>query len=135
MTISVIIPVYNAENFLNECLNSIINQTYENLEIICINDGSTDNSLNILKKFSKKDTRIKIFTTDNCGQGSARNLGLNNASGEYISFIDADDWIRLDTYEILYSKIYQSDLDLLFFQMINFIDSTGEFIETDLYNY
>lgn len=135
VTISVIIPIYNAEKFLNKCLNSIINQTYENLEIICINDGSTDNSLKILKKFSKRDCRIKVFTTDNYGQGSARNLGLNNASGDYISFIDADDWIRKDTYELLYSKINKFDLDLLFFRMINFIESTGEFIETELYNY
>ena len=133
--ISVIVPIYNAEKYLKKCLNSIIHQTFKDLEILCINDGSTDNSLKIIQDFSKKDARIKIFNTSNNGQGSARNLGLKHAAGEYISFIDADDWIVEDAYEKLYYKSNKYDLDILFFQMINYINSSGNLIESDLYNY
>ena len=85
-TISVIVPVYNVEKYLSKCLESIINQTYQNLEIICVDDGSTD-------------TRIKIITRQNGGLSAARNTGLKNATGEFISFVDSDDWIDLETYE------------------------------------
>ena len=133
--ISVIIPIFNAEKYLSKCLNSIIRQTFENIEIICVNDGSTDNSLNILNKYSKKDDRIKVFSIENHGQGFARNLGLSKANGEYISFIDADDWIEKDSFIMLYEKLKLFDLDILFFQMVNYINSTGELVESDLYNY
>lgn len=133
--ISVIIPVYNAEKYIKRCLNSIIHQSFNDLEILCVNDGSTDKSLNIIQKFSKKDKRIKIFNTSNNGQGSARNLGLKYAKGEYISFIDADDWIKKDMYQKLYHKSKENDLDILFFQMINYINSSGRYVESDLYNY
>ena len=133
--VSVIIPVYNAGKYIKKCLNSIINQSLNEIEIICINDGSTDDSLNILNKFANKDHRIKIFSTKNLGQGHARNLGLNEASGRYISFIDADDWIELNTLELLYHKANLLDLDLLFFQMVNYIEDSGNFFETELYNY
>lgn len=133
--ISVIIPIYNAEKYLKQCLNSVIIQNFNNIEIICINDGSTDNSQKILEKFSKKDNRFKIITTSNKGQGSARNLGLKHAKGEYISFIDADDWIEKNTYSLLYDKAKKNNLDMLFFQMINYMQDSGEFVETELYNY
>lgn len=133
--ISVIIPIFNAEKYLSKCLNSIIHQTFENIEIICVNDGSTDNSLNILNKYSKKDDRIKVLSIENHGQGFARNLGLSKANGEYISFIDADDWIEKDSFMMLYEKLKLFDLDILFFQMVNYINSTGELVESDLYNY
>ena len=90
--VSVIIPVYNTEIYLNECLNSIINQTLENIEIICIDDGSADNSLNILNGFKQKDSRIKVFTQENAGPGIARNKGISIATGEFICFIDSDDY-------------------------------------------
>lgn len=103
--ISIIIPVYNVQEHLNHCLNSVIKQTYTNLEIICINDGSTDNSLNILQKYSQKDNRIKIINKQNGGLSSARNAGLKAFTGEYVFFLDSDDYIHPQTIEILYNGI------------------------------
>ena len=95
--VSVIIPIHNTAKYLKKCLNSVIKQTYTNLEIILINDGSTDNSASIIDKFAKKDARIKVFTNQVAqGVSSARNIGLENASGEYINFIDGDDWVTKD---------------------------------------
>ena len=100
--ISVIVPVYNGEKFLDKCLNSIINQNYKNLEIILVNDGSTDKSLEICKKFAAKDSRIKIFSKENGGQASARNFALDRIYGAYVSFVDDDDWIRPECYSTLH---------------------------------
>ena len=97
--LSVIIPVYNVEPYLEQCLDSVVNQTYKNLEIICINDGSTDNSLKILEKFQQKDNRIKIINQENKGVSAARNAGLDIATGEYITFVDSDDYLELNAYE------------------------------------
>jgi len=97
--LSVIIPVYNVEPYLEQCLDSVINQTYKNLEIICINDGSTDNSLKILEKYQKKDSRIKLINQKNKGLSGARNAGLDVAKGEYIAFVDSDDYLELNAYE------------------------------------
>ena len=97
--ISVIVPVYNVEKYLSKCLDSIINQTYKNLEIICVDDGSTDSSPMILEEYAQKDSRIKIITRQNGGLSSARNTGVKNATGEFVSFVDSDDWIDLETYE------------------------------------
>ena len=91
--ISIVVPVYNKESYLENCLNSIINQSYKNLEILLINDGSTDSSLDILKKFKKKDNRIKIINKKNEGATKSRNLGIDIAQGKFITFIDADDYI------------------------------------------
>ncbi|WP_296790749.1 glycosyltransferase family 2 protein [uncultured Methanobrevibacter sp.] len=132
--VSVIVPVYNGEKYLNQCLDSISNQTLENIEIICINDGSSDNTSSILKKYSSKDNRFKIITTENRGQGCARNSALNEAIGEYISFVDADDWIESDSLELLYKKAKSDDLDMVFFQMVNYMQSSDNFVSTDLYN-
>lgn len=101
--VSVIIPVYNVEQYLDQCLDSVINQTYSCLEIIVVNDGSTDNSKSILEKYEKADPRIKLINKTNGGQSSARNMGLDVATGEWVSFVDADDWIELDMYEKLLS--------------------------------
>ena len=100
--ISVIVPVYNVEKYLPQCLNSIINQTYENLEIIFINDGSTDNSGNICDEYAKRNSRIKAIHKENGGASSARNIGLDICKGDNIGFVDSDDWIELDMYESLY---------------------------------
>ena len=110
--ISVIIPVYNVERFLKKCLESVINQTLSDLEIICINDGSTDKSLSILNSFAQKDNRIIVINQDNQGQSYARNAGLSIATGKYIGFVDSDDWIDLDFYEKLYNtaKKYNADI-------------------------
>lgn len=98
--ISIIVPVYNVEKYLPKCLDSLVNQTYKNLEIICINDGSQDDSFIILKKYEEQDKRIKIISQKNSGVSVARNTALNMAIGKYIMFVDGDDWIEVDTCQI-----------------------------------
>ena len=112
--VSVIVPVYNVEDYLKECLDSIINQTLRDIEIICIDDCGTDNSINILKEYAKKDDRIRIIShKENKGLGPARNTGINEAKGEYISFIDSDDYISRDYLENLYNTIIKYDTDIV----------------------
>lgn len=94
--ISIIIPVYNAERFLDRCLGSVLGQTYEDIEVIAVNDGSKDGSLAVLKAYAERDGRIHIVDQENAGVATARNVGLSNATGEYILFVDADDWIEAD---------------------------------------
>ncbi len=106
--ISIIVPVYNVEEYLPRCLDSIINQSYKNLEIILINDESTDNSLSICKEFKKKDKRIKLISIKHGGLSKARNTGLDVAKGEYIGFVDSDDFIEEDMYKSLYEAIVKS---------------------------
>ena len=110
--ITVIVPVYNVENYLNKCLDSLINQTYKNLEIIVINDGSTDNSGEICQEYAQKDNRIVYIEKENGGQSEARNMGLDRMTGSYVTFVDSDDWVELDYVENLYKKItkYQADI-------------------------
>ena len=115
--LSVIIPVYNVQRYLRECLKSIINQTYKNLEIICINDGSTDKSLEILKEFEKIDKRIKIFSQINKGVSSARNKGIELSTGQYITFVDSDDYLNLNVYKNSMNNIINNDIDVLSFDM------------------
>lgn len=111
--VSVIIPVFNVEKYLEQCLDSIINQTLNDIEIICINDGSTDNSLKILKRYNEKDKRIKIINQKNKGLSIARNNGLKIAKGKYISFVDSDDWVDLNFLEKLYDKAMAYGADLV----------------------
>lgn len=92
--ISVIIPVYNTERYLPRCLDSVLSNTYDNLEVICINDGSTDNSINILDNYKVSDERVVVINQKNSGVSAARNAGINVATGEYIAFIDSDDWVH-----------------------------------------
>ncbi|MEG2898607.1 MAG: glycosyltransferase, partial [Eubacterium sp.] len=101
--ISLIIPIYNSEKFLDRCIQSIINQTYKNIEIILVNDGSIDQSLEICQLYKKRDNRIVIINKKNGGVGSARNIGLQKAKGDYIGFIDSDDYIDKETYEEYYN--------------------------------
>ena len=110
--ISVIVPVYNSEKFLESCINSILAQSHNHLEILCINDGSTDSSLYILKQKACSDSRIKVFTQENAGVSSARNVGLSMAKGEYITFVDSDDELDPDMYEVLLNlaEKYQADI-------------------------
>ncbi len=110
--ISIIIPIYNTEQYLNKCLNSVCNQTYTNLEIICINDGSTDSSLDILR--SIQDERIKIIDITNHGVGYARNLGIKEASGEFMIFIDSDDYVEKDYCERLLENQIKNSSDLVY---------------------
>ena len=109
--ISVIVPIYNVEKFLEKCIKSIVNQTYKNLEIILVDDGATDNSGKICDEFSKKDKRIKVIHKINGGLSDARNTGIQAATGKYISFIDSDDWIEDDLYEnIVKENVNDSDI-------------------------
>lgn len=110
--ISVIIPVYNVEKYISKCLDSILNQTYKNIEIIIVNDGSTDKSGLICDEYAKKDSRIKVIHKSNGGVSSARNLGIDNSSGEYIGFIDPDDYIDKRMYENLYSSIKKENSEI-----------------------
>ena len=112
--ISVIIPVYNAEKFIIKCLDSVINQTFQDIEIICIDDCSTDNSKQILKDFASKDSRIKtIFFDKNKKQGGARNAGLDIAQGKYVTFVDADDYIEPTMLEKMYKAAERNYCDLV----------------------
>lgn len=133
MKISVIIPIYNAEKYLHKCLNSICNQTLKDLEIILIDDASTDNSLNIINEYKNKDSRIKVVNNIHVSEGaaSARNAGLVIAKGEYLSFLDADDYFELDMFEKTYTKAINTNADIVLFDGIMFQNKTGELIETN----
>lgn len=111
--ISIIIPVFNAEKYIKRALHSIINQSYKNIEILCINDGSNDNSLDIIKEISKDDLRVKIFNQENSGPAKARNVGLSNASGEYIMFCDADDYYEYNMCESMLYAILEKKVDMV----------------------
>ncbi|MEI0566106.1 glycosyltransferase family 2 protein [Brachyspira pulli] len=111
--VSIIIPVYNVSKYLRACLDSVINQTYKDLEIICINDGSTDDSLEILKEYSNKDNRIIIIDKKNAGVSAARNDGIEKSSGEYLFFMDSDDYIDNDFIEVFYNNAKKNNSDLV----------------------
>ena len=111
--LSVIVPMFNVEKYVEKCLKSISDQTYANLEIIVINDGSTDNSRKIAEICRKNDDRIKIYDFENAGLSEARNRGLKLAKGDYIAFVDSDDWLANDMYSILIKKAIQYDLDII----------------------
>lgn len=91
--VSIIIPVYNSEKYIDRCINSIVNQTYKDIEIILIDDGSSDRSIDIINNYVNKDNRIKVYTQKNAGPSSARNYGLDVSTGDYVMFVDADDYI------------------------------------------
>ena len=116
--VSVIVPVYNVEDYLGECLDSIVNQSLRNIEIICINDGSSDNSLDILNEYAKRDDRIKVIDQENAGLGASRNQGLINAKGKYVLFIDSDDYIDLTTLEKLYDNAISNDSDMVLYKFL-----------------
>ena len=132
--VSVIVPVFNVGDYLSTSLDSILNQSLEDIEIICINDGSTDDSLKILENYAKKDNRIKIISKENEGQGTARNVGLDNACGEFISFVDADDFIKKDMLEKLYNKSVNGNLDLVMCKVSSF-DNETHVIDDNLWYY
>ena len=110
--ISVIVPVYNVEKYLEECVNSIINQTYKNLEIILVDDGSKDNSSKMCDELAKKDSRIKVIHKENGGISDVRNVGIENSRGKYIQFIDSDDFMEDNMIETLYKDILENEADV-----------------------
>lgn len=112
MKISVIVPAYNEEKTIERCLHSILRNTYQNLEVICINDGSTDRTAEILAEVAERDARVKIVTQENAGLPSARNRGLEIVSGEFITFIDADDWIHREYFQCLFESSIKNNADI-----------------------
>ena len=123
--ISVMIPVYNAKDFLEDSIGSLLNQTFEDFELLCVNDGSKDNSLEILNDFAKKDSRVKVIDKENGGCGSARNRALDEARGDYIYFFDPDDKIPLNTFEEAYKSAISNDSDMVVFKANVFNDVEG----------
>lgn len=113
--ISVIIPVYKVEKYLDRCLQSVVNQTYKNLEIILIDDGSPDNCPAMCDEWAKKDNRIKVIHKANGGLGMARNTGLENATGDYFTFLDSDDYMELNSYELALNRILEMDADMCYY--------------------
>lgn len=113
ISVSVIVPVYNAEKYLKKCLESLENQNLQNLEIICVDDGSTDESLQILGEYAKRDSRFKVIHKENGGLVSARKAGVSLASGQYIGYVDSDDWVEPEMYETLYQTAERTQADLI----------------------
>ena len=111
--ISVVVPCYNVEKYLAKCLDSLINQTFNDIQIICVNDGAVDSTPLILEEYSKKDSRIKVINKENGGLSSARNEGLKYVTSPYIAFLDSDDYFELDTLEMAYSAMVQNDVDFV----------------------
>lgn len=116
--VSVVLPIYNVEKYLAKCLESVTEQTYRELEIICINDGSPDGSENIVRSFMEKDERIRLINQKNQGLSGARNTGIENASGEYIMFLDSDDWINPETIETALAEIKKENAQLVMWSYI-----------------
>lgn len=111
--VSIIVPVFNGEVFITRCLKSVLSQTLKNLDIICVDDGSTDRSLSIAKNFAKNDHRVNVVHQERCGVSCARNTGISQAKGEYITFVDSDDWIEPNLCEIAHSKAKEFDADVV----------------------
>lgn len=136
--VSVIVPVYGVEKYIDKCLNSLVNQTLNDIEIIVVNDGSPDNSQKIIDEYVKRYPKIvKSYKKSNGGQGSARNYGLKKASGEYIGYVDSDDYIEYNMYEKLYNEAKRNDLDIVICCNKNVYENTGKekieplFLKTD----
>ena len=132
--VSVIMPVYNCEDFLQVSAESILNQTLSDLELICVDDGSTDSSLNILKDYEKHDSRVKVFSLSHLGGGDARNFALNHINGEYLYFMDADDILDLNAFEDFYAISKSKNLDFLIFKAKKYDVIQKTLFETDYYN-
>lgn len=125
--VSVILPCYNVEKYLNQCLDSIVNQTLKEIEIICIDDGSTDNTLTVLNDFANKDSRIKVLTQQNKGPGAARNAGLDIATGEFVSMLDSDDFFKLDMLENFYKEAISKNTDILICESQEYYDKKNKY--------
>lgn len=124
--VSIIIPVYNAEKYLKQCLESLVRQTEQNMEIICVDDGSTDHSFDILKDYSTKYEYISVLSQSNMGAAAARNKGIQQAKGEYLLFLDADDFFEPDLVEATYEKAKEQQLDILIFEADEYDNQTGK---------
>ena len=131
--VTVVVPVYNVEKYLDRCVNSIVNQTYRNLEIILVDDGSPDNCPAMCDEWAKKDSRIRVIHKQNEGQGVARNVGIENATGDYIYFMDSDDYIDLTTIEKACDLAKQHNADVVCFGLLC-VNSSGEIVSRGVPN-
>jgi len=125
--ISIIVPCYNVENYVEKCLTSLINQTFKDIEIILINDGSTDNTSAILKDFAQKDSRIKIVNQENSGLSKTRNVGIDLAQGRFVAFVDSDDWVDETFFEKLYNSIVKADADIACATIIRYREKSQKY--------
>lgn len=130
--ISVILPVFNGERYIKKAIESVLNQTLTDFELIIVDDGSTDNTSSIIKQFT--DSRIKLISQDNIGPGASRNKAFKEVRSEYVMYLDGDDWFREDALEIAYDEAKANNTDLTFFQMINYDDATGRIYENDWFD-
>ena len=128
--ISVVLPVYNVEEYLRQCLDSLANQTFEDFEVICVNDGSGDSSLSILEEYASEDERFKIISQENKGLSGARNTGMDHIKGKYTIFVDSDDWLELNALEKLYNKITALDSDILMYKFRFFNQDSEQYSES-----
>ena len=127
--VSVILPVYNASKYLRQCLDSITGQTLKEIEIICVDDGSTDDSLAILKEYEAKDQRVRVLAQKNAGAGAARNHGLSVASGEYLSFLDSDDFFEKEMLEKAWKKGHETSAEIVVFRSDQYREDLDEFVK------
>jgi glycosyltransferase involved in cell wall biosynthesis len=125
--VSVVIPVYNVEDFLEECLDSVVNQTLRDIEIICVNDGSPDDSLRILEEYARRDNRITVINQDNAGHAVASNRGIDLAKGEYLYLMDSDDMLKTTALEELYIYAKDKSADFVLFQSNNYSQDENKF--------
>lgn len=133
--VSIIVPVYNMKKYLEKCLDSLVNQTLKDIEIIAINDGSKDESLEILKKYEKKHKNIIVFDNDNQGISKTRNFGIEKATGEYITFIDSDDYVALNMMELMYDKAVTENLDIVVCDYYNFYENKNKIEEVKILDF
>ena len=131
--VSIIVPVYNTEQYLRQCLDSLLSQTLVDIEIVCVNDGSTDSSPKILEEYTKNDSRVKVITQKNAGQSAARNKGLLSASGEYIGFLDSDDYVKPEMFQKLYNNSKKYDTDITMCGVTTLNSKTSQFSDEDTY--
>ncbi len=132
--ISVVLPVYNVANYLRKCLDSLVNQTFKDFEVICVNDGSTDLSLGILEGYALTDSRFRIISQENQGLSGARNSGIKEVQGDYILFVDSDDWLEENALELLYDHVKGFDSDITMFKFKFYNEDSGEFSESSFTN-
>lgn len=127
--VSVIVPVYNVESYLEQCLDSICNQTLKEIEIICIDDGSTDHSLEILNRYQQKDMRVQVYSQSNAGAGAARNHGISVARGQFFSFLDSDDFFEPDMLQKAYEEAVSRNAQIVVFRSDQFHEDTNQFVQ------
>lgn len=135
LKISVIIPVYNAEKYLDQCLQSLLQQTLQDFEILCIDDGSTDNSLVVLNQYAKNYTNVKVYQQQNLHAGVARNKGIKESQGDYLAFVDADDFVEPDYLELQYNRLIETDADICICDVDNYNMQSGSFSSSSFISY